>query len=378
MSSTTSTNMSTTTSTTTPAAAGAGSVIDHSRRVHVEHAAWSVLTIVRDYHPENTGALVLPEGQRQWAWKNKHGIVKQQKLIDSVVYGFPIPSIILNMKSRACYEIYDGRHRIETMWRYFNDKFKWSGKFYSELCAEDQRIFRERTLPTTITQDATNEQLAEIFIRLNSGAALKDYDLFWARRDSALVRATRRLVCNNQRLSTALGNLDLTYRNDLANWIAIVSGLSTWNSGNMTTSYIRQSEGPGLGLEMEIREDRVIDGINALCDLLEAANVTYPVLVKEQKKLKKVGKIIAFFLHEWMAAENRDIVHAKWLDIIGRIRGSDDIAKPMLTALSTTGAQNLTADKISETLAQVASYLAGTPLPVNNRASEDESDDDSE
>jgi hypothetical protein len=185
-------------------------------------------------------------------------------------------------------------------------------------------------------------------------------------------------VCSNQRLSSALGGVDLTYRNDLANWTAVVAGLSTWNSGNMTTSYLRLSGDKGLGLDMVINEDRVNDGINALCNLLEAANVAYPVLVKEQKKLKKVGKIIAFFLHEWMGTENRDAVHAKWLDIIGRIRGSDDIAKPMLTALRTTGAQNLTTDKISETLAQVATYLAGAPPTVNNRVFDDESEDDSE
>jgi hypothetical protein len=363
---------------TAAALSSSASVIDHARRVHVEHAAWSVLTIVRDYRPDNTGALVLPEGQRQWAWKAQRGLGRQRKLIDSVVYGFPIPSLILNKKSRSCYEIYDGRHRIETLWRYFTDKFKWNGKLYSELCAEDQRIFKERTLPTTITEDVTNEQLAEIFFRLNSGSPLKDYDYLWARRDSALVSATRRLVCSNQRLSAALGNIDLANRTDLANWAAVVAGLSTWNSGNMTTSYIRLSEGEGLGLETEIREDRVVAGVEALCSLLESANVAYPVLVKEQKKLKKVGKMIAFFLHEWMEAENRDNVHAKWLDIIGRLRGSDAIAKPMLAALSTTGAQNLTSTKISETLAQVASYLAGVPSTANIRVSDTDSDEDSD
>lgn len=357
----------------------ATSVLDHTRRVHVQDQPWTVLDLVTEFAPDNTGTLVVPDDQREWAWKHKKGLRKQQMLVDSVFYGFPIPSLILNKITRTRLEIYDGRHRIETLWRFYTDKFKWNDRFYSELCEDDKRIFRERTLPATITQNATNVQLADMFIRLNSGAPLKDYDLLWARRASPLVSATRRLVCANVRLSNALGGQDLRYRPDLSNWVALVAGLSTWNAGNMTTSFVRLSDSKnGLGLEMEINEANVLAGINALCALLEDANRLYPVLEKEQKKLKKIGTFAAFFLHEWMEAEDetRPTIHAKWLTILGRLRGSDATRKLANAATHTAGAQNLTSTRIRQTIEKVNAYLAGETFIAQGDDIEDDAEDD--
>lgn len=359
------------------AAALTASIVDHRRRLHVQDQAWTVKDLVTEYHPENTGTIVVPEDQREWAWKHKRGLKKQLMLVDSVFYGFPIPSIILNKKTRTHMEIYDGRHRIETLWKFYNDRLRWEGKLFSELCADDKRIFEERTLPVTITNNASNDQLADMFIRLNSGAPLKDYDLLWARRESRLVNATRRIVCRNARLSAALGGQDLAYRNDLGNWVAFVAGLSTWNAGNMSTSFVRLSGDSGLGLNLEVDEDQVRSGIDAFCDLLETANTAFPALVKEKKALKKVGKLAAFFLHEWMESEDRPTIRDKWVQIIGRLRGDAALRIPMTAALSTKGAQNLTAARISETLAQVNAYLAdGIAAP--GLVDEDEEDDGSD
>lgn len=350
------------------------SIIDHTHRVHIYDQPLPVLELVESFSPENTGSIVIPEGQRQWAWKDKKGLEKQQKLIDSVFYGYPIPSLILN-KKRNKLEIYDGRHRIETLWRYFNNKFKWSDRLYSELCPEDQRIFCERTLPTTVTRNASNDQLADMFIRLNAGAPLKDYDLLWARRETNLVRAARQIVCRSERLSAALGGIDLDNRSDLANWVALTAGLSTWNPGNMTTSYIRLSGDANLGLNIAIDEEIVQEGVDAFCALLEAANGRYPVPDKKKSSLKKVGKIAAFFFCDWFEYEDKESVHDKWCDVIGRLRGNKETADAMSAALSTTGAQNLTNTKIQTTIAQVNAYLARGVVPTAIQDTTDDEED---
>jgi hypothetical protein len=354
------------------------SIINYNRRVHVHERPLSILDLVTEFNPDNSGSIVIPDGQRLWAWKAKKGLNKQQKLIDSVFYGFPIPSIILNKKRNSRnLEIYDGRHRVETLWRFYNDGFKWEDHLFSELSVEDQRVFCERTLPATITQNATNEQLADMFIRLNAGVPLKDSDLLWARRDMSLVRQTRELVCNNERLSAALGGLDLSARPDLANWTALTAGLSTQNAGNMTTSFVRLAGDPGLGLEMDVDAAYVRTALNAFCDLLEEANTMFPVLQSQQRKFKKVGKVAAFYFSEWMAAEDKSLVQAKWLAILGRLRSGGQVAKAMSAALNTTGAQNLTTTKIQQTLDQVNAYLAGV-LPVVALDNDDDDDDESD
>jgi hypothetical protein len=292
--------------------------------------------------------------------------------------GYPIPSILLNrVKSRRVYEVYDGRHRIETFWNFYNDKFKYKGKLFSELCNEDKRVFCDRTIPVTITTDANNFQLAEVFIRVNAGAPLKDFDLLWANRDSSLVKAVHSLIENHPRLSTALGGIPLNKRNDLANWSAFVAGLSTKNAGNFTTSYTRLSGDEHIGLNLEVDETAVKEGLDAFVNLMEAANIAYPALPSDQKKYMKVGRIAAFFFAEWIpaSADQKAVIHAKWLGVIGRLRGSNDDADSMSNALHTTGAQNLTSSKVEQTLRQVNSFLAGNPVQVPLDSESDSEDD---
>jgi hypothetical protein len=359
------------------------SVLDHSQRIRLENVAFSAHMFCEDYAPDNSGTIIRPNGQRllapSWSANSKKGRGRQVKFIDSVFHGYPIPTILLNrIRSQRLYEVYDGRHRIETLWNFYNDKFKYKGKLYSELCEEDKRTFCERTIPVTITTDANNLQLAEVFIRVNAGAPLKDFDLLWANRESNLVKAVHALVVKHPRLSTALGGIDMNNRNDLANWAAFVAGLSTQNAGNFTTSYTRLSGDEHIGLDLEVNEAAVRQGLDAFSNLMEAANVAYPALASEQKKYKKAGRIAAFFFAEWMPAtpEQRPAVHSKWLEIIGRLRGPKNDATAMSAALHTTGAQNLTSSKVEQTLQQVNAFLAGAPGHVIIDSESDSDSDD--
>ena len=355
------------------------SIINHSRRIRIDNASYSVNMLVNDYAPDNTGVIIRPEGQRLlatgWSLTTKKGRDKQAKLIDSVFYGYAIPTILLNRRrALRIFEVYDGRHRLETLWNFYNDKLKWNNHLFSELCEDDQRVFLDRTIPVIITDGATTPQLAELFIRVNAGVPLKDYDLLWANRDSAFVRAVRNLIENHPRLSAALGGLSLSTRSDLANWSAYVAGLSTQNAGNMTTSYVRLTGDEGLGLDLVVNDQAVRSGLDAYCDLLEAANAQFPALAGDQRKYKKIGRVAAFFFAEWMEAADKAWVHAKWLGIIGRLRGSNNDAAEMSAALRTTGAQNLTAAKVEQVLRQVNDFLAGAPIVIEDG---DDSDSDS-
>jgi len=336
------------------------SVIDHSHRISINNTQYTVDYLVNEYLPDNTGTLFLPESQRNWAWNHKRGLAKMQSLVDSVFMGYPIPSLILNTvrRSGGRAQIYDGRHRIETLYKYYTDQFLWKGKKFSELCADDRRIFMERTIPVTITCMASNNDLAEMFIRLNAGVPLKDSDLFWANRHMALVDAVDRLVCKNDRLSRALGNLNMRNRPDLSNWVALVSGLHANNAGFMTRSYVRICA--EVDLETVVDERSIRDKLNAFCKLLEEANAAFPASDPEKRKLKSLGGFGAFFFGDLMNPENaekREIIIAKWLGIIGRLRGPDEVRKPMKLALHVSGSMNMTHAKISRTIAVVNRYL---------------------
>jgi hypothetical protein len=372
------------------------SILDLSRsRVTTTTGSWSVHDIVSQYNPPdektdtgNDGIISLPLGQRLWAWKDKRGQDKQTRLIDSVMYNFPIPTLILSEHRSAGslrYKIQDGRHRVETMWRFKNNKFSWNATYYRDLCPRDQQRFDERMIPVVIIKNATIEQLADIFIRLNNGMALKDKDYFWAHREKPLIKRVREIVAANaERFKPLFGGVDLTNRDYLPDWIAIIIGLSTWNAGNMTTSYIRVSEGfvtepDGSAtnfLDMEIEEERVEAGLNALFNLYTAANERNRALPKTLKRYRKVGFVTAFYLAEWMEVDDAGeaALQAKWVGIIDRIRTDPKNE----VYLRTTGAQNLTTKKISDVLKQVNDWLRNAPgtAPPPDGSSDDGEEDD--
>jgi hypothetical protein len=265
---------------------------------------------------------------------------------------------------------------METLWRYANDKFEWNGKKFSDLTLEEQRRFKNRELPVTITDNATTHELAEMFIRLNKGVPLKDYDLLHANASSELVKAVYRLVYTHAGLEDALALTDgkIRQRGDLANWAALVSGLNTETAGNMTTSFIRLSD---IGLDSSIDDEKVTDGLNALAKLYTRANAEYPVDDKTKRTYKKIGKITAFFVADWLDRESEDTVIEKWVEVIGKLRGTKEEAREMNNALATKGAQNLTHTKVTKVIEQVNAYLyenRGAEAPEDYDDDDDSSD----
>jgi hypothetical protein len=364
-------------------------VINRDRRISIQETTWRCSYIAKKFMIEDDknrrreGGIRVPECQREWAWKVKKGVNKLEQLIDSIFHNYPIPSAILNeMDSNGItdYEVFDGRHRFETIWRFINNKFSYQGKYYKDLTSDEKEKFDSREMPVTIAQNASLDQLADIFIRLNSGAPLTDSDMFWAHRESSLVKQTRKLVCANKQLSEVFGGQDMTYRKDLANWVGLVYGLSTRNSGNMTTSYLRISESKDeddvKGLEHEVDEAYVRQGLEAVRELYENANKEIIITKAEQKKYKKLGLVNAFFLSEWMEASPnaRQAIIRKWTNIVLRLR-SDETREDMLDVLKAPGAQNLTSIKIERVLKRVNDYLEEQPFEEETDFVENDDED---
>lgn len=344
------------------------SLIDMSRRLRISEQPQPVEWLAAQYA---NGDIYVPECQRLWSWTGAIGLRKMQGLVDSVMYGYPIPSVILNRRRDRRFEVYDGRHRIETFCKYRNNEFRWNDTLYRDLPEADRERFDTRSVPVTVTTEATEEQLADAFMRLNAGVPLTDSDKLWARRSSPIVDATRRLLLENELLSTALGGINLQNRKDLANWTAIVAGIVTNNPGNMTTSYVRLS----TLLDTQVNEDAVLTSVNALCDVLTRANERFPTTNTEKKQLKKIGRFIAFFLAEFMRIPTNDTIE-KWVGVIGRLRGTERERREMNAALTTTGAQNLTVTKIERVLDQVNRLLGGgivdePVMPLDNDSDTD-------
>lgn len=368
-------------------AAVIASVIDASKIIAINHTTWTTLDIARKYRPDNSGRLRRPHSQRNFApgWRKKK---QQVELIDSIFHNFPLGNAILNKvydnpdDTDAWYDIYDGRHRIETIWKFVNNEFRYNGVFYKDLSAADRKTFNERKVPVTeITFDIETPAerqvctLAEIFIRLNKGIKLTDSDLCWANRDMPMIRTTLQMLDDYEpRIRAVFGGCDVHSRTDLANWVALTIGMSTRSAANISTSYLRIAD-------LATREPDIASiraGFEALIHLYERANTESPVSVNALKAYRKVGFVNAFFLADLFCPEHAASPGAivnKWIDIVNRIRTAGTSAA-MLSALKTKGAQNLNASKVSKVLEQVDTYLRTGAGPGAVLPDSDDEDDD--
>jgi len=100
-------------------------------------------------------------------------------LIDSMMYGFPIPKLSLYQKTdlktrRTVKEIVDGQQRSQAILDFFNDdlristKGEYIGLSYSKLNEAQQQEFLSYPLSVDVFVDATDGDIRELFRRVNS------------------------------------------------------------------------------------------------------------------------------------------------------------------------------------------------------------------
>jgi hypothetical protein len=336
-----------------------------TRRLTIDEQFVRIGSLVAGYRPPNhveTSVYYVPESQREWSWKT----AKQALFIDSIMLNYPIPSVICNCDEHGRYAIYDGRHRVETLWRFFNNELKWwdgqQSRRFEDLTEVERERFLERKLCVMVMYRATPTELGDIFERLNSGVRLTDSDLFWNRRTTPLVSLVVSRFIRSTELSAVWGDINLNHRKHLANYVGIVAGLATGDSNNFTTSYIRLGGSHLLLPEIEHAEAerRVSEGIDALVTLYTRANAEHPVANKNKlRPYMKLGLINAFFLAEWMVAADttyKAAVITKWVRFVGALR-HPETALDAKSAMTTKGAQNLTTAKIDQVHHQINQYL---------------------
>jgi len=110
-----------------------------------------------------------PDYQRDLVWS----LDDKQSLIDSIFKGVDIGKFVfisLDYKPDSpCYEILDGKQRLNAIVEFHQDRFEFKGYKFSDLHLEDRRYF-ERYLITIGESrgELTDKQKYEYFLRLNT------------------------------------------------------------------------------------------------------------------------------------------------------------------------------------------------------------------
>lgn len=123
-----------------------------------------------------------PPYQRGPVWS----ISKKQLLMDSILRRYDIPKIYLRAvdKPPYKYEVIDGQQRLRAIWEFCQDKFpipadcdsvrghEVASKLFSELPNGLVDEFQSYELSFVILEDVTEEEVEEMFTRLNNGESL--------------------------------------------------------------------------------------------------------------------------------------------------------------------------------------------------------------
>ena len=127
------------------------------------------------------------------AWDRR----RQQRFIDSLLNGFDVPKFYLHdvrggPRPTIAYAVVDGKQRLTAVWSYLADGFGLADDFastspppglesvprpapgmrYSDLPVPWRATLRQTYLSVVLIQDATLDEIEELFARLNSGVPL--------------------------------------------------------------------------------------------------------------------------------------------------------------------------------------------------------------
>jgi uncharacterized protein with ParB-like and HNH nuclease domain len=114
-----------------------------------------------------------PPYQRDHVWSLEDKIA----LIDSVFNNIDVGKFVYVRneyvnETTPMFEILDGKQRATAILEFYEDKFKYRGKYFSELCTRDQDHFEDYNMSYAEIQYATLEQKIQIFVRLNTGGRI--------------------------------------------------------------------------------------------------------------------------------------------------------------------------------------------------------------
>ena len=118
-------------------------------------------------------SISFPEYQRE---KSLWPVEKKSLLIDSILHDIDIPKLYFNQISENNYEVIDGQQRLWAIWEYLQGRFPYKSqdksgkpKRFKQLSPDQQNQISNYPLQITVFQEATDEYLRQLFVRLQLG-----------------------------------------------------------------------------------------------------------------------------------------------------------------------------------------------------------------
>lgn len=128
---------------------------------YVQKEINSLFNIKYDY-----GLNLNPYYQRDLVWE----LEDKQKLIQSIYNNVSVGTFVINFlgyESEYMYEVVDWKQRMSTIISFFEDWFPFNWVYFSELSDEDKLHFLEFPISIAKTEQLSEKEVLELFIKLN-------------------------------------------------------------------------------------------------------------------------------------------------------------------------------------------------------------------
>jgi len=118
----------------------------------------------------------IPDWQRGKVWSLK----KKQKFLDTILKGWHIPVLYFRKVGDEAFECVDGQQRLTAVWEFFDNKIPladesnklYGGPLYKNLSPSISDKFDDYICQIEEIEDATDDEVKELFQRLQLGTAL--------------------------------------------------------------------------------------------------------------------------------------------------------------------------------------------------------------
>ncbi len=123
---------------------------------------------------QNRNRISFPEYQREKSlWTNE----KKSALIDSILKDIDIPKLYFNRLRDKNIEVIDGQQRLWSVWEFLGDEYSYraddgKGVPFSKMTATQQRAVKGYKFQVTVFEEANDDYLRDLFVRLQWGLLL--------------------------------------------------------------------------------------------------------------------------------------------------------------------------------------------------------------
>lgn len=175
----------------------------------IDSKPYSVLSLYQLYRTDKLK--VNRKYQRKLVWT----IEEKQKLVDSIMNGYPVPLILLAVSDDDGFEIIDGLQRLNAIFAFVENEFDSNGKYFNvasfplanQFSADgkfesvgdtdllfshtESIFFLNYEIPITVLGKATEQEITDVFGRINSyGRQLSDQE----RRQAGVITKFSQLI----------------------------------------------------------------------------------------------------------------------------------------------------------------------------------------